>query len=91
MPVSGHWNASIQGLAQYLIRNVPKEVDRELKERAKQLGTSVNQLALEALARFVGLGPRVRDLSSNPYRLTKSEHQALERRLTDQRPIDEEL
>jgi plasmid stability protein len=78
-------------MAQYSIRNVPDEIDRELKLKAKQLGKSVNQLALEALARFVGVTPRVRDLSNNPYRLTKGEHDALERHLADQRQIDEEL
>lgn len=52
---------------QYTIRNVEKEVDRELRRRAKRTGKSVNTLANEALRAFVGLNgtkpTKKRDLS----------------------------
>lgn len=40
---------------QYTIRSVPPEVDRALRERAKHEGRSLNDVALEALARGVGV------------------------------------
>jgi plasmid stability protein len=41
---------------QYTIRNIPKEVDRALRRRAKQQGRSLNEVLLDALA--VGAGVR---------------------------------
>ncbi len=51
---------------QYTIRNIPAEVDRALRKKAKAEGTSINQAALDALRRGVGLdgenGRRYTDL-----------------------------
>ena len=38
---------------QYTIRNIPAEVDRALRKKAKAEGTSINQAALDALRRGV--------------------------------------
>ena len=78
-------------MAQYSIRNIPPELDRQLKARAKRLGKSVNQVALDALVAYVGAEPRVRDLSRMPSPLSRAEHQALEEALAEQRQIDPEL
>jgi hypothetical protein len=50
---------------QYTIRNVSKQVDTALRKHAKRRGKSLNQLALDALAKEAGLGEptRYRDLS----------------------------
>ena len=40
---------------QYTIRNIPRDVDRALRKKAKAEGTSINQAALEALRAGVGL------------------------------------
>lgn len=40
---------------QYTIRSVPPTVDRALRERARRQGKSINEVALEALRRGVGL------------------------------------
>lgn len=51
---------------QYTLRNVPAKLDEELRRRARQEGRSLNEVALEAMARGVGHVPepvRYRDLS----------------------------
>lgn len=40
---------------QYTIRNVPAFLDRVLRRRARERGASLNEVALEALARGVGI------------------------------------
>lgn len=42
--------------SQYTLRKVPPSVDRALRERARRLGRSLNQVAVEALAQGVGQG-----------------------------------
>jgi hypothetical protein len=76
---------------QYTLRNVPPELDRALKARAKQLGKSVNQIAVEALAQSVGHPMRVRSLRGMPGAWTKKEAADFDRFLSEHRRIDEEL
>jgi len=38
---------------QYTIRNVPHDVDRALRNKARQRGVSLNQVLLDSLARSV--------------------------------------
>ena len=76
---------------QYTIRNVPRELDRAMKARAKQLGKSVNQLALEALARALGVPIRRRNLRSMPGAWSEREAKDFDRFLRDHRKVDEEL
>jgi plasmid stability protein len=50
---------------QYTIRNVPDYLDAALRDAARQHGKSLNEVAIEALARGAGLGDdqrRCRDL-----------------------------
>jgi len=42
-------------MPQYTIRNVPDALDRELRERAKRKGISLNDAAVEALKRGLGV------------------------------------
>lgn len=51
MQASARYNAGMQ----YTIRQVPKNVDRAFRARAKAEGKSLNQLALEALALQAGV------------------------------------
>ena len=51
---------------QYTIRNVPDYLDAALRDAAREYGKSLNEVAIEALARGAGLGDqqrRHRDLS----------------------------
>ncbi|PYP91921.1 MAG: hypothetical protein DMG65_05630 [Candidatus Angelobacter sp. Gp1-AA117] len=51
---------------QYTIRNVPDLLDAALRRSAREQGKSLNEVAIEALARGAGLGERrvsQRDLS----------------------------
>jgi hypothetical protein len=41
---------------QYTIRNVPRGLDAALRRRSQEQGKSLNEVALEALARGTGLG-----------------------------------
>jgi len=76
---------------QYTLRNVPPELDRMLKARARQLGKSVNQVAVEALARSMGQPVRVRSLRGMPGGWSKKEAAEFDRFLAEHRRIDEEL
>ncbi len=42
-------------MPQYTIRNVPEVLDRRLRERARRKGISLNDAAVEALARGLGV------------------------------------
>ncbi len=43
---------------QYTIRNVPEYLDAALRGAARQQGKSLNEVAIEALARGAGIGER---------------------------------
>jgi hypothetical protein len=76
---------------QYTIRNVPAALDKALKAKAKQLGKSVNDIALEALARSLGAPIRHRSLRGMPGSWSLTEARALDRFLQAHRKIDAEL
>jgi hypothetical protein len=40
---------------QYTLRNVPKELDRALRQRARRESKSLNEVALEAIAQGLGI------------------------------------
>ncbi len=42
-------------MPQYTIRNVPESLDRELRERARRKGLSLNDVAIEAIKRGLGI------------------------------------
>ena len=76
---------------QYTIRKIPPALDKAIKARAKLLGKSVNELALEALARSVGEPVRRRELRRMPGSWTAAEAKAFDHFLAEHRAIDQEL
>lgn len=77
---------------QYTLRNIPEEVDRALRERARREGRSLNEVAIRALAQALNFGDepvRRRDLDD----ISGSwiDDPELEAALDDQRRIDPEL
>ena len=78
---------------QYTIRNVPQAVDEVLRRRARALGKSFNQVALDAL--IAGSGSTGRqvfdDLDFMIGSSTPAEADALEAELASQDTIDPEL
>lgn len=42
---------------QYTIRSIPSQVDQALRRRAKKTGKSLNEVAVEALAKGTGVNP----------------------------------
>ena len=77
---------------QYTIRNIPEYLDSALRNAAQQQGKSLNEAALQALARGTGLSElprRKRDLQD----LAGSWHEdaAFDSALAAQDTIDEEL
>jgi plasmid stability protein len=77
---------------QYTIRNVPPDLDRALRARARKLGKSVNQVAVDALAQSVGQVVRYRNLRQMPGAWSEKEAAAFDRLLQEERArVDEEL
>ena len=77
---------------QYTLRNIPDALDRALRRRAKEQGASLNEVALDALARGAGVAEdavrqrRLRDLAGS-----WEEDPQIEAALHDQRVVDTEL
>jgi len=77
---------------QYTIRNVPNYLDAALRVSAREQGKSLNEVAIEALARGFGLGQarvRQRDLSDIAGSWRKDP--AFERALAAQDTVDEDM
>ena len=77
---------------QYTIRNVPETLDEALRRDARTRGKSLNEVAIEALARGAGVSGesrRQRDLSDIAG--TWQEDAAFDRAVADQDTIDEEM
>ena len=88
MPASRAYTAYMQ----YTLRNIPASVDSLLRRRAREEGKSLNEAAIDALVRGLGLaGERVkrRDVSD----IAGSWHadKATDDALTDQRLVDRDL
>jgi len=79
-------------LKQYTIRNIPSHVDRILKRRAKEVGKSFNQVALEAIITGAGenLRPK-RDFSEVIGSLTQDEALRIEEEIRLQHQVDLKL
>lgn len=77
---------------QYTLRNVPKAVDRALREQARRQRRSLNQVALDTLERALGVSagetPR-RDLGDIAGSWVRDP--AIDEALEHQRSIDPEL
>ena len=88
VPADGAYNAGMQ----YTLRGVPPEVDRALRDRAQREGISLNQAAVEALVRALGLGDRpVRHRSLDALRGTWYDDPDFERAIAEQHRIDDSL
>jgi hypothetical protein len=77
---------------QYSIRGIPKALDDAIRERARAEGKSLNEVALEALADGLGLGPDDivrRDLSDIAG--TWKPDPAAEKAIAEQHRIDADL
>lgn len=77
---------------QYTLRNIPRSVDRALRERAKRERKSLNEVAIEALARGAGVdesGVKRRDLGDIAGTWRKDA--AVDQALAEQRAIDEDI
>ncbi|MSP62287.1 MAG: hypothetical protein EXR72_18540 [Myxococcales bacterium] len=77
---------------QYTIRSIPLPVDQSLRRRARRLGRSLNDVALEALARAAGVEAepaRYGDLDR--FFGSWVEDPAIDRALAAQRRIDPAL
>lgn len=77
---------------QYTIRNVPNSLDEALRRAARERGKSLNEVAIEALARGAGITPdrrRQRDLSDIAGTWRKDA--AFDSALAAQDTIDEEM
>ena len=66
---------------QYTIRNIPKQVDRALRAKAKAEGKSVNQAVVDALRQALGLADepkKRRDLSDLAGTMSPEDARAIE-------------
>jgi plasmid stability protein len=77
---------------QYTIRNVPNYLDAALRVSAREQGKSLNEVAIEALARGFGLGePRVRQRDLSDIAGSWRKDPAFERALAAQDTVDQEM
>ncbi len=77
---------------QYTIRNVPPPVDAALRRFAREQGKSLNEVAIEALARGSGLSERrCRQRDLRDIARTWRKDPAFDSALATQDTIDEEL
>jgi hypothetical protein len=77
---------------QYTLRKVPREVDKALRQKAKQEGKSLNQVAVEALARGANVDavrPKFRSLDFAIG--TWVEDPEFDKAIEEQRQIDPEM
>lgn len=77
---------------QYTIRNVPNSLDAALRRRAREQGKSLNEVAIEALARGAGVTEeRCRQRDLHDIVGTWHSDRAFDRALEAQDKIDKEL
>ena len=77
---------------QYTIRNVPNSLDAALRRRAREQGRSLNEVAVEALARGAGVsGERIQQRDLADIAGTWRSDRAFDRAIAAQDTIDKEL
>ncbi len=77
---------------QYTLRNIPKTVDEALREKARREGKSLNEVAIEALRRALGIdGEPIRHRDLEDVEGTWIRDAEVEAALEEQRQIDSEL
>ena len=81
-------------MKQITLRQIPEEVENELRQVANQNGASLNHTAIAALQKGLGLAPparRRRDLSRFAGKWTAEEAEEFDRNVQAFSQIDEEL
>ena len=79
-------------MPQYTIRNIPEALDRELRERAKRLGMSLNETAIEVLKNGLGLsGNPVEYDNLDDLAGTWKNDEVFDRVMIDQDKVDPDL
>ncbi len=77
---------------QYTIRNVPTVVDRALRRRAERLGKSLNEVAVDALARGAGVEQEAKEHHDLDFLFGSwLDDPAVDAALADQQAIDTDL
>jgi len=77
---------------QYTIRNVPDYLDAALRVKAREQGKSLNEVAVEALARGSGLGDsRVHQRDMSDIAGSWKKDPAFDRAIAGQDTVDEEM
>ena len=77
---------------QYTIRNVPGSLDAALRRRAQEQGKSLNDVAIEALARGTGIsGERIRKRDLRDVIGTWQHDPAFDEAIAAQDTVDEEM
>jgi plasmid stability protein len=77
---------------QYTIRNVPNTLDEALRRVARERGKSLNEVAIDALARGAGVtGERVPQRNLSDITGTWRKDPAFDGALAAQQTIDEEM
>ncbi len=82
----------VNHMPQYTIRNVSDSLDRELRERARRSGKSLNETTLEAIKRglgIVGTDPVYDDLDDLVG--TWQQDKAFDRAIEDQDTVDADI
>jgi len=74
----------------YTLRNIPLAVDQALRQKARDDGRSLNEVAIEALARGIGIDQTVKLNHEMDFLIaTWIEDPEVEKALADQRRIEE--
>jgi plasmid stability protein len=77
---------------QYTIRNIPSSLDAALRRRAQEQGKSLNEVAIEALARGAGVkGERIRQRDLRFMAATWRNDPAFDEAIAAQDTVDEDL
>jgi hypothetical protein len=77
--------------AQYTIRRVPPAVDRALRERARRIGRSLNEVAVQALTQGAGQAADVVYADLDGFFGSWVADPEVDRALADQRRVDKDL
>lgn len=79
-------------MPQYTIRNIPDSLDQELRERARRRGMSLNEAAIDALRRGLGISDDVVEYHDLDDLIgTWKKDEAFDRALADQDTIEPDL
>lgn len=77
---------------QYTIRNVPPRLDRALRQRAKQLSKSLNDVAIEAMTLGAGVAHAPMEQNDLDFLFGSwADDPDVDQALSDQRKIDPDL